>query len=214
MGPDRHCSSKATLEFLAEQFAAHDYDMRWLLETILATEAYQRGSRPRHDGEQNSFAANCPQRLRADQLYDSLLTALDMPDSLPSALSRPGGNQFYRGIGTPRMVFGQAFGYDPSTPRDEITGSIPQALFLMNSPLVAVGTSASRRDAGLGRLLADYDDDRIVVSELYLRCLAREPKPGEMQTCLKYVDRVGNRGEAFEDLLWALVNSTEFLYRN
>ena len=52
-----------------------------------------------------------------------------------------------------------------------------------------------------------------LVEELYLRCLAREPNPTEMETCLEYVKSVGNRTEAFEDILWSLVNSTEFLNR-
>jgi hypothetical protein len=213
LGPERHCSAPQTMEFLAEQFAAHDYDMRWLLETILATEAYQRDSRQRRSAEQPAFAANCPQRLRSDQLYDALLTALDMPDFSGFGQAGRGGNGMYRGLATPRMLFGQTFGYDPSTPRDEVAGSIPQALFLMNSPLVTSAASANRRDAGLGKLLAEHDDDGVVISELYLRCLAREPRSDELKTCLSYLKRVGNRNEAFEDLLWALVNSTEFLHR-
>jgi hypothetical protein len=52
-----------------------------------------------------------------------------------------------------------------------------------------------------------------VVVELYLRSLAREPKDVELKTCLDYVKRIGNRSEAFEDILWSLVNSTEFLHR-
>jgi hypothetical protein len=52
-----------------------------------------------------------------------------------------------------------------------------------------------------------------VIVELYLRCLAREPKPGEITACREHLAQVRNRDEAFEDILWALVNSTEFLYR-
>jgi hypothetical protein len=214
LGLERTCSAPRTMTFLAEQFAAHRYDMRWLLETIVATGAYQRGSQPHPHAVETPFAANCSQRLRGDQLYDALLTALELPELSRLPLGRPAGNPMYRGLGSPRMLFGQTFGYDPSAPRDEVAGSIPQALFLMNSPLVRAAISANRREAGLGKLLTEYDNDRVVVSELYLRCLARQPRASEMETCLKYVESLGNRKEAFEDLLWALVNSTEFLYRN
>ena len=105
------------------------------------------------------------------------------------------------------------FGYDPSAPRDEVAGSIPQALFLMNAPEVNVALDTRRSNTVLARLLDEVPENAALVDELYLRCLAREPKETERQTCLDYVDEVGSRGEAFEDILWSLVNSTEFLNR-
>ena len=38
-------------------------------------------------------------------------------------------------------------------------------------------------------------------------------KPAEIDTCLAHVRELGQRGEAFEDILWALINSTEFMHR-
>ena len=65
----------------------------------------------------------------------------------------------------------------------------------------------------LSRLLEGTENDDDVVFDLYLRCFGREPKDNELKTCLDYVGEVKNRTEAFEDILWSLVNSTEFLYR-
>jgi hypothetical protein len=48
---------------------------------------------------------------------------------------------------------------------------------------------------------------------VYLRTLARRPTARELSRCLAYVRRVGRRAEAFEDILWALLNSTEFQTR-
>jgi hypothetical protein len=62
-------------------------------------------------------------------------------------------------------------------------------------------------------MLRNIPDDEAVVHELYLKTLAREPTPSEVQTCRVYLQEVVNRGEAFEDILWSLVNSTEFLHR-
>jgi hypothetical protein len=56
------------------------------------------------------------------------------------------------------------------------------------------------------------DDDVLVA--LYERTLARKPKPEEMAVCRRYLKRVGNRAEAFEDVFWSLLNSTEFLTKN
>ena len=65
----------------------------------------------------------------------------------------------------------------------------------------------------LGRLLREIEDDKHLVMELYLRVLARQPSDKELQTCLAYRRDIRDRGEAFEDILWSLVNSTEFLHR-
>ena len=106
-----------------------------------------------------------------------------------------------------------AFGYDPSERRDEIAGSIPQALLLMNAPEINGAINAKRPGTSLSKLLAEVPEDQALVEELYLRCLAREPKQTELQTCLDHVRVAGTRGDAFEDILWSLVNSTEFLNR-
>ena len=51
------------------------------------------------------------------------------------------------------------------------------------------------------------------MQELYLRAFGREATSDETKTCVEYVKSVGNRGEAFEDVLWALATSTQFLNR-
>jgi hypothetical protein len=69
------------------------------------------------------------------------------------------------------------------------------------------------RSTMLSRLMAETDDDQALAEELYLRVLARQASQSEITTCLLYVKVVGRRGEAFEDILWGLVNSAEFLHR-
>jgi hypothetical protein len=62
-------------------------------------------------------------------------------------------------------------------------------------------------------LLAGGKTDEEIVGALYERVLARRPTDEERGTCRKYIRKVGNRKEALEDVLWALVNSTEFLLK-
>ena len=71
----------------------------------------------------------------------------------------------------------------------------------------------SRRRMGLGRWLKEIKVNDQLVVELYLRCLAREPSGHELQTCLEHVQQTDRRDMAYEDILWSLVNSTEFLQR-
>ncbi len=210
IGPDRSCSAPQTLEYLADGFADSQYDVKWLFRTIAATEAYARQSRSRYDESGAPFASNCPQRLRGDQLYSALLVALELPEGNREAARR---KDYRRADGTPRGQVNKAFGYDPSERRDEIVGSIPQALFLMNGVELNRAITARGPNTMLNRLLKSIDEDDAVVQELYLRCLARDPNDEEVETCLEYVKSVGDRAEAFEDIAWSLVNSTEFLNR-
>ena len=212
IGPDRDCNAPETLDYLAKQFVAHNYDVKWLYRTIAATSSYQLDSRSRHLPGQAPFMANCPQMLRADQVFDALVSALGIQNE---KIDRADGGKKKGAYGQPRNargLFDAVFGYDPSVRREEVSGSIPQALVLMNSPQIAHAINGESPTA-LGKLLASTKDDSAVAEELYLRCLAREPKPDELKTCLDYVKKTGNRNEAFEDVLWALVNSTEFLHR-
>ena len=83
----------------------------------------------------------------------------------------------------------------------------------MNMPMIA----AALRGTGstmLARKLAAIKDDDALVQELYLRVLGREASTSELTTCLQFVKEVNNRTEAFEDVLWGLVNSAEFLHRS
>ncbi|HEY1602789.1 MAG TPA: DUF1549 domain-containing protein [Pirellulales bacterium] len=210
MGPDRTAAAPRTLDLLTQAFVDHNYDVKWLMRTIMATQAYQQVSHSRRDDASTPSAASCPQPLRADQIFDALAAALaiDEPKQGPRAQA---GKQ--RPPRNPRFEFDRAFGYDPSAERDEVSASIPQALLMMNSPLLQRAINAKSAGAVLDKLLAQNSDDENVTTELYLRCLAREPKPAEMAECLSYVRSIDDRGEAFEDVLWALINSTEFTHR-
>jgi hypothetical protein len=210
IGPDRHATAPKTLDYLAREFAESGYDVKWLFRAITATEMYQLPIAPRRGPEDAPMQHNVAQRLRADQVFDNVLLVLEVSEppqrgpQLPGAVGRFGG---------PRQQFGSAFGYDPSARRDEVQSSIPQALTLMNMPIVA-GALRGSGSTMLARELAAITDDPALVQELYLRVLGREASTSELTTCVEFVKEVNNRTEAFEDVLWGLVNCAEFLHRS
>jgi hypothetical protein len=65
----------------------------------------------------------------------------------------------------------------------------------------------------LARKLAAIKDDSALIQELYLHVLGREASQSELATCLQYAKPVSDRPEAFEDILWSLLNTAEFLHR-
>ncbi len=211
IGPDRTASAPSAAKFLAKQFVKSGYDLKWLFRVICQTKAYQRQSRPRRGPEELPFTANVPQRLRSDQLINVLYSALEV-DEGAGATSQQVSFFNPRARLRVRMQFAEIFGYDPSVIREEISMSIPQVLALMNAPQVN-HLLTSRESTLLGRLLSEVDDDESLVVELYLRTLSRQPTAEELESALAYREQVENRNQAFEDLLWVLVNSVEFQYR-
>jgi hypothetical protein len=83
---------------------------------------------------------------------------------------------------------------------------------MMNSQLVQGAISATNKSY-LTSLIAQGHSDAQIVQALYDRTLARKPTAEELRVCTRYLARVGNRGEALEDIYWSLVNSTEFLLK-
>lgn len=212
LGPGRACSAPETLETLADHFVASGYDVRFLFRVIMRTQHYQRESSSREEATASDFRGTHPRKLRSDELLASLVHVLELPldpDPQPEGAMEGGMQAFRPG---PGLKFATVFGYDPSDPREEIVASVPQALMLMNSRLVALGTNA-RRPLGLARALRQFPDDQALVQELFLRCLARPPERSEMAVSLACLREARTRAEGAEDLLWSLVNSAEFLYR-
>jgi hypothetical protein len=212
MGPDRQCTAPETLDRLATAFADSRYDVKQLFRVITQTAEYQRPSRSRRSPDDTPFAANVATRLRGDQLFNQLTSLLGIAEPPAGAGPGPGGAGAAAALRRgPRFLFNQVFGYDPSNPREEEVGSVPQALVMMNSPLIN-GAISSRRGV-LASLLARIPKDDDLTMELYLRTLGREPNAAELAACRDIVQEAGDRGEAFEDILWSLINSTEFLHR-
>ncbi len=203
---------------LSGAFRGGDYDVKALLRAVLNSETYQRQIRPGEALDEHlMFAANYPSRLSGDALWNSLTGVLgDFQKGVGKGgfgkkAKGPFGGAFGKGKGVEGQVK-QEFNFDPSTPADEVEGTIPQALLLMNNPQINQKVRAVGQNL-LARVLKAYPEDEDAVRVLYLRTLARRPTERERDRCREYLTKVGNRNEAFEDLLWVLLNSTEFQTR-
>ena len=210
MGPGHDAKAEKVIDLLADNFASSGYDIQWLYRTIANTRVYQRQLRTSTIGD-GVFAAASPTRLRSDQIYNSLTSILGeslVPQQARGGMGGGAAQRFANQGG--RKGFGNLFGFDPSTPQADIIGTVPQALFLMNQGGVNSAMRASGRTR-LATLLSQNPDDHDALSELYLLVLSREPSKSEVEVNLAYLTSVGNRNEAFEDMLWSLLNSSEFI---
>jgi uncharacterized protein DUF1549/uncharacterized protein DUF1553 len=205
LGPQREAVFGPVLVRLAGAFRGSDHDIKGLFRVLCNSQTYQRQSRASESpGEHTQFTASAPTRLDADSLWNSVTSVLGQM----GGPQRPAGPRGFRRGGL-EGLFKEEFKFDPSLKQDDVENSVSQALLLMNSPqlhqrLQARGTNL------LGRILKAYPKDEDALRMVYLRALARKPSEREQAKCLAYVKKVGKRAEAFEDILWALINSTEF----
>jgi len=207
MGPERYAQNEEVIQLLSRGFVASGYDVKWIYRVILNTKTYQRQiADPIKSDLTDEFAANTPMRLRADQLFDSLICALDIDEKVAPRKRQKGlrGN-----MNSARGQFKTLFGHDPSTAPDEVSGTIPQTLFLMNSP--RINRYLNGRDSVVSKIIDAYEEDQDATAEIYLKVLGREPSEEEFQIVDDYLTEVGDRREAYEDLYWSLLNSTEFM---
>ncbi len=191
---------------LTGAFRGTDYDTKAMFRAIANSDAYQRQYR---QGEKSSesphLVASCPAQLRADVLWDSLEHVLGRLSA--SQFHTRGGKRF--NISILEGKFKAEFDFDPSLGNEDVEGTIPQSLFLMNNADLNKRIQAVGKNL-LSRVLKDSPDDAEAVTSIYLRVLARRPTDRELSKCRAYIARIENRAEACEDILWALINSTEF----
>ncbi len=73
----------------------------------------------------------------------------------------------------------------------------------MNSPQLAGA-------AALNRILNETKDPAQVLDKLFVAALSRRPTAQETQRYTQYVGQQANLRTGFSDVLWALLNSSEF----
>lgn len=210
-------SNAALLEALAADFRDHGHDLKHLIRTIMASSVYALGSEPneRNVADLRNFSRHYRQRLRAEVLMDAVGDATGVPDDFAAAppLTRA------TALWTNRVpsLFLDTFGrpdanQDPPCERLE-DAAVVQALHLMNAPELQQKLSS---DAGRVAALAKSDKTpEAIVEELYLACYGRPPVPDERSVAeALFAERKDDRRGAVEDLLWALLNSPEFVFKD
>ena len=216
LGPRRTARYPEVLDYLCQNFVANGHDPKWLVRTIANTEAYQRKIQPKLASENDlPFAAATPVPLRSDIIFSSLIQVFGIPEAEMGrrgnkGMGNPDNTQAFRR--KPRFGFDLLFGVDPSVPKDEVTGTIPQSLMMMNSQRFRAGM-AVRPGSRLGKILQENPENKDALKELYLLVLSREPSANEIEICSNYIAEVKTRPEAFEDVMWSLINSSEFISR-
>ncbi len=222
VGSEHSASHPELLDELAREFAAHDFDLKFLIRAITASRAYQLSSAGKGEAEPHHFARMPLRGLSPEQLYDSVATATGYRENgggLPPGVVAVGRN------GSARDEFLTRFA-NQSEKATEVQTSILQALSLMNGRLVAAATDLKGSETLAAVLDSPFMDTRARVEAFYLAALSRKPKAKELDRLVRYVEAGGavadeappatdsekeaRYNSALADVFWALLNSGEF----
>lgn len=209
------------LDLLAKEFAAHQFNIRWLLSELAATETYQRSSllpEGVSDPDPAKLIAAIERPLSAEQFLRSALVATGDLERVepPAARGSPAA-------ATPANVdpplpkyddlvkkFTAAFGNAPRDPEVEFAPTLKGALFLMNNdPLLSL---MKRRPGNiLDRCIPLATEPARAAEELYVSILSRPPDNAEKADVAAFLAKhPGDPEKALAQLAWSLLASTEF----
>jgi Protein of unknown function (DUF1553)/Protein of unknown function (DUF1549) len=210
-------SNGPLLDALAADFRKQKYDLKKLLRTITTSYTYGLSSVPneRNVTDTRNYSRHYRQRMRAETALDAISDITQVPETFAAA--PPGTRAISLWTVRTQSVFLDSFGrpdpnQDPPCERTSDT-TVVQALHLMNAPGLHRKVTD---DKGLASsLAASQKSTREIVEDLYLRVYSRYPADDERSTCEKVFAKKGmTRRQATEDLLWALLNTPEFLFKD
>lgn len=218
-------SNEPLLDALAKYLIENDFDMKRLIRTIVSSRTYQTSARPNDtnldDDEHYSRALVRP--LPAEALLDAIAQVTETSNVFPGL---PAGTRAAQIPSLPSrrrgeilqgpLRFLQAFGKPERTlscdceRNDDST--LNQALTLITGDVVNKALAAD--DNRIGRLLAVRKSSAEMVEDMFLAALSRRPTDSESNVIVARIESAENRRAALEDILWAIVNSKEFLLRH
>ncbi len=213
-------SNAPLLDWLASGFIENNYDMKWLHRQITSSAAYQRSWKPNETNrlDRRNFSRAIPRRIPAEVVYDAMKQATAAEDQQGNVRTnlrrRASGYLSMRMAGTHAMkVFGKP---DRSINCDCERVNEPtllQAIFVQNDPLVRMRIADSGwiieiEDAEAAGESHNVDD---LVNRLWLRTVGRNPDLEEQQRALKHLASASSVAEGIADLMWAMLNTKEFL---
>ena len=202
-------SHPEVLNLLAEQFIAHNYDLKFVVRTITSSRVYQTTSRQTHasQADPTNFARAALRGLTPEQFFDSLAEAVGYYQPYRT------DNPFVIDSDTPRGRFLELFRDDTESPLMKET-TILQALAMMNGEFIDNATTLEK--SLTLRAVADFplmtSDEKI--DTLFMAALSRRPTDSERTAIGKILTDAGtatDSTDALADVFWALLNSSEFL---
>jgi hypothetical protein len=212
-------SNDKLLDALAKDFIEHNYDIRHLERRILNTRVYQLTSRTNATNklDRNNYSHSYVRPMMAEVVVDVINSALASTEKFGADI-KPGS----RAIEVGSTLLNQApvlnytlriFGRPPRTTACDceraMEPALPQKLYTMTDANLLQKLKAP--GGRLAELLRSGKTDDQILDELFLATLTRYPRAADRELFREYRGSAADRASAFADVLWALLNTREFI---
>ncbi len=205
------------LDALAEDFVEYGYDLKHLLKRITLSHLYQQSSDPNASNVQDTenFSRSYRRRLAAEVLADALAEITQVPDVFEGLPQAARANQVwnFKIASSTLDAFGRPDSSSDCPCERNLSTSVVQALHLMNAE--SLQAKLGHKEGRVEALIASDRSESKIIEELYLLAYSRVPTAEELEVALVfYGDGESDRKIATEDVLWALLNSAEFVFNH
>ena len=206
----------AVLDRLARELSDHKFDAKHLLRTICNSRVYQLAGelQPSRDPDGQLCTHRVPRRLTAEVLLDAVSQVTGVPEAFDGqplgtraiALADPSFPSNFL------MTFGRPLRNNACDCARGGNPDLSQALHLVNS------TTLHQKIIGdggrLATLLKANKPETEILEDLYLATLSRRPRADELAAIDELLREAPSRPEGLQDLLWTLLNSSEFVFNH
>lgn len=207
------------LAALEKHFVASGFDLKELVRTITRSNAYQLSATTNQHNvvDRQNYSRYYPRRLQAEVMLDAIDrvagTQTDFANLPPGTRAVALPDNSYNRQSPFLRVFGRPEGESVCECERVQSSSLAQSLHLINA--ADIKGKLANPTGRAERLAKDTRPPEERIKELYLAAFAREPRPDELKTALDYLAEPGTAANAnFQDLIWALINTKEFLFNH
>ncbi len=203
-------SNPELLEKLTDEFVSSNFDIKALFRLIANTDAYQLSSTPNNSNKDDHeyFSRAVLRPMDPIQLSNSLLSSSGYftTGNMKNKSSEELAKIRFRIL----QLFVYTFDNDETNEAEDFSGSITQALLMMNSDITE---KISEKKPGnfISQIMNKEKDPEERINLIYLNTLGRFPSEKEMEAALK---TAGDTEDTYENLQWAMLNSSEFIFNH
>lgn len=201
-------SHPTLLAAMARAFQQHDYDLKYLIREITNSQTYQLTSRQTDPSQARvEWYGKMPTRgLTAEQIFANLVQATGFFRQTTDADPRLIGAN----MNSPQAEIQDLFKTEAEN-QLEPRATILQALALMNGTFITNATSLEESDVFTAIVEFPGQSVEQKIEAFYLSTLSRPPTQDESKRLKTYIDATDDKTDAYANLFWALLNSSEFL---
>jgi len=209
-------SNPELLDALARDFIRHKLDVKHIIRTIVNSRLYQLSSEPTsyNKNDRQNYARYYARRMPAEVFLDAINHVTGTRGNFGGVSSNA------RAVDLPHEGFGSYFLDTFDRPR-RVTGcecerstgaTLAQVLLLANSD--EIESKIADGKGRLAQLVKEKKPTRDIIEELYQSAYSRRPTADEMKRTLAHVEGAANKQQAIEDVLWAILNTKEFMFNH